>query len=78
MVWCGGQIEKELSDICTSILHLLDDFLIETATSGESKVFYYKMKGDYHRYLAEFKISGEKKDAADKTLIAYKEAQVRK
>lgn len=70
-----GVIEKELSDICTSILGLLDDYLIPTSGSGESKVFYLKMKGDYHRYLAEFKIGSDKKSAADKTLSAYKEAQ---
>lgn len=68
-------IEKELEDICGNILSLLDEHLIPTASSGESKVFYLKMKGDYHRYLAEFKTTSEKKDAADNTLSAYKEAQ---
>ncbi|KAI3816072.1 hypothetical protein L1987_15759 [Smallanthus sonchifolius] len=32
--------------------------------------------GDYHRYLAEFKTGGERKKAAESTLIAYKAAQV--
>lgn len=58
-------------------MKLLDDFLIPTASSGESKVFYLKMKGDYHRYLAEFKTGLERKEAADLTLLAYKSAQVR-
>lgn len=35
------------------------------------------MKGDYHRYLAEFKTSSDRKDAAEHTLLAYKAAQVR-
>lgn len=78
-IWVGGtavQVEKELSDICSSILSLLDEHLIPTASSGESKVFYLKMKGDYHRYLAEFKTSSDRKDAAEHTLLAYKAAQV--
>jgi 14-3-3 protein epsilon len=37
-------VEKELSEICASILQLLDEHLIPTASSGESKVFYLKMK----------------------------------
>ncbi len=54
---------------------MLDEFLIPTASNGESKVFYLKMKGDYHRYLAEFKTGGDRKDAAEQTLLAYKQAQ---
>lgn len=70
-------MEKELSEICQSILQLLDDHLIPTASTGESKVFYLKMKGDYHRYLAEFKTGADRKEAAEHTLLAYKAAQVR-
>ena len=68
-------MEKELQEICGSILSLLDDHLVPTASTGESKVFYLKMKGDYHRYLAEFKTGGERKEAAEHTLLAYKAAQ---
>uniref|UniRef100_A0A7S3XDS0 14-3-3 domain-containing protein n=1 Tax=Picocystis salinarum TaxID=88271 RepID=A0A7S3XDS0_9CHLO len=69
------QVEGELADICKSILALLDQNLIPTSTTGESKVFYLKMKGDYHRYLAEFLTGGERKAAAEDTLMAYKTAQ---
>jgi len=48
--------------------------LIPTASTGESKVFYYKMKGDYHRYLAEFASGNGRKEAAENSLIAYKSA----
>ncbi|KAI4366564.1 hypothetical protein MLD38_022426 [Melastoma candidum] len=71
-----AKIEGELSKICESILKLLDSRLIPSASSGDSKVFYLKMKGDYHRYLAEFKTAGERKEAAESTLNAYKAAQV--
>jgi len=68
------KVETELSDICHDILNVLDQHLIQTATTGESKVFYYKMKGDYHRYLAEFAAGNGRKEAAENSLIAYKSA----
>uniref|UniRef100_A0A8D2CV19 14-3-3 domain-containing protein n=1 Tax=Sciurus vulgaris TaxID=55149 RepID=A0A8D2CV19_SCIVU len=39
-----------------------------------SKVFYYTMKGDYHRYLAEFATGNDRKEAAENSLVAYKAA----
>ncbi|KAJ0789284.1 putative 14-3-3 protein [Helianthus annuus] len=72
-----SKIEKELSDICDGILKLLDLKLVPSAGSGDSKVFYLKMNGDYHRYLAEFKIVADRKETAESTLNAYKAAQVR-
>jgi len=71
-----AKVEQELSTICDSILNLLNTHLIPTSSTGESKVFYLKMKGDYHRYLAEFKTGAERKEAAESTLLAYKSAQV--
>ncbi|KAF9968464.1 14-3-3 protein [Mortierella alpina] len=68
------KIEEELADICKDILAVLDEHLIPHAELGESKVFYHKMKGDYHRYLAEFATGDERKTAADKSLEAYKAA----
>ncbi|KVI08597.1 hypothetical protein Ccrd_013033, partial [Cynara cardunculus var. scolymus] len=70
-----SKIESELSSICDGILKLLDSKLIGSASSGDSKVFYLKMKGDYYRYLAEFKTGSERKEAAENTLSAYKAAQ---
>lgn len=67
-------VEKELKEICQDILSLLDKHLIPSAATGESKVFYYKMKGDYHRYLAEFATGNDRKEAAENSLVAYKAA----
>ncbi|VEU19264.1 DEKNAAC100483 [Brettanomyces naardenensis] len=69
-----SKIESELTNICDDILTVLSEHLIPTAQSGESKVFYYKMKGDYHRYLAEFATGDKRKEAAEASLEAYKSA----
>ncbi|CAG8439847.1 7376_t:CDS:2 [Ambispora gerdemannii] len=68
------KIENELAKICEDILNVLDAHLIPSAATGESKVFYHKMKGDYHRYLAEFATGDKRKASADKSLEAYKAA----
>ena len=69
-----GQIEREMTDICQEILVLLSEFLIPNAQQGEGKVFFYKMKADYHRYIAEYTSGDEKNKAAQKALQAYTEA----
>ncbi|KAK9897015.1 14-3-3 protein [Cystobasidium minutum MCA 4210] len=68
------KIEAELAKICNDILQVLDDHLIKSAESGESKVFYHKMKGDYHRYLAEFSQGEQKKTSSEASLAAYEQA----
>lgn len=37
-------------------------------------VLSYARKGDYHRYLAEFATGNDRKEAAEKSLVAYKNA----
>jgi len=70
-----GKVEAELDKICKTILGLLDGKLIATASNGESKVFYQKMKADYYRYIAEFSDGQKKTDAAESARKAYEEAQ---
>merc|ERR1712141_319932 len=68
------KVEAELQKICDTILGLLDKNLIAKASTGESKVFYQKMKADYYRYIAEFSDGDGKKQAASKAEEAYKDA----
>uniref|UniRef100_A0AAX7V8X0 14-3-3 protein epsilon n=1 Tax=Astatotilapia calliptera TaxID=8154 RepID=A0AAX7V8X0_ASTCA len=68
------KVEKELKNICNEILEALERHLLPSAKIGESKVFYNKMKGDYHRYLAEFATGNDRKEAAENSLVAYKAA----
>merc|ERR1712187_612468 len=63
-----------MGKICDTILGLLDTHLIVKATSGESKVFYQKMKADYYRYIAEFSDGDKKTNAAEGARVAYEDA----
>ncbi|CAJ1954645.1 unnamed protein product [Cylindrotheca closterium] len=68
------KIETELVDICNDILGVIEESLIPNSTAEEAKVFYYKMKGDYHRYLSEFQVGDVRKESAGAALDAYQAA----
>merc|ERR1712084_150427 len=70
----GAKIESELVEICDDILSIIEENLIPNSTSEEAKVFYYKMKGDYHRYLSEFQQGDTRKSSASSALDAYQSA----
>ena len=55
-----NQLEPELTNICQDCLDLLTEFLIPNSQDGEGKCFFYKMKGDYYRYIAEYATSEKK------------------
>ena len=49
-----GRVEVELEQMCRQLVGLLDGHLLPGCTEDtEATVFYLKMKGDYHRYVAE-------------------------
>lgn len=71
------KIEKELKDICSEVLRLLDETLIPKAKDSQafdSQVFYLKMKGDYYRYLAEVSQGSNRDEVVDSSRAAYQEA----
>ncbi|XP_019242692.1 PREDICTED: 14-3-3-like protein [Nicotiana attenuata] len=48
---------------------------LETAViSSIARQFAFKMKGDYYRYLAEFKSGNDRKEATDQSLQAFEAA----
>ncbi|CAI9294418.1 unnamed protein product [Lactuca saligna] len=49
------EVETELSNVYGDIMTVIDKHLIPSSSVGQSIIFYYKMKGDYYRYLVEFK-----------------------
>lgn len=73
------KVETELDTTCNEVLHLLDKYLIKTGPDGcsdEERVFYLKMKGDYWRYIAEYKAEqgSERQKAIEAAEAAYAEA----
>ena len=52
------KIEKELFDQCMSIVDIVKNQCMHVASTDETKAFFYKMIGDYYRYVAE--CAGEK------------------
>lgn len=69
------KIESELDAICKEIIDLLETKLIKAASGDiQMEVFYWKMKGDYHRYIAEYATGDKHKTAADNAFEAYDHA----
>lgn len=68
------KVESELNKICQEILTLLSDKLLTRTTDSESRVFYFKMKGDYYRYISEFSNEEGKKVSAEQAEDSYKRA----
>ena len=62
------RIEGELDKFCDDILDLLENTLVKNSTSAESKVFFLKMKGDYHRYISEYASGDNHQKASDNAL----------
>eukprot|EP00058_Branchiostoma_floridae_P015305 XP_002600793.1 hypothetical protein BRAFLDRAFT_282521 [Branchiostoma floridae] len=61
--WLRERVETEMKGLCGDVLSLLDRLLEGDNIDDEAQVFYYKMKGDYYRYLAEI-TEGEHKAMA--------------
>jgi len=69
-----GRVENELEKICQELLQILEDFLLPKDNTTEGQVFYWKMAGDYYRYLAEFASGEDRKEKALKAQKKYEEA----
>lgn len=72
-------VEGELKEKCNEVLKLIKNLLavVEDATNQEeAKVFYYKMQGDYYRYLVEIEDSdsGDRKTLSEESKKAYEQA----
>jgi 14-3-3 protein epsilon len=67
-------LETEIFDICKNVISLINNFLLTKTILDESKIFFLKMKGDYYRYLCEFKSLSENKNYVEESEKNYKMA----
>jgi len=69
-----SKVEGEMSKLCNDAFSVLDK-VISTAEAEEFKIYFYKMKGDYNRYMAEVSQEGElKQKVTEEGLKAYQTA----
>lgn len=70
-----SKVAAELSKICNDIIDLLSKHLLENVKEdAEANVFYWKMKGDYYRYLSEFSDEPHKTSTTEAAKDAYTKA----
>jgi len=68
-------VQGEIRQTCEEVIGLLDSLLIPNEPSFEGRTFFWKMKGDYNRYWAEFARGEERETVAQNALNAYNAAQ---
>lgn len=71
-------VENKLINFCNEIIGFINDKLLKNEKNPKAIIFYLKMKGDYHRYLAEFQVEKTKEKevvpSAMEASKAYEEA----
>jgi len=68
-------IENDVRVICFEIISIVDNFIIphfdHESIKDEDRVFWFKLKGDYYRYMAEFEKQTKRKDSQEKSYESY-------
>ena len=70
-----GKIETELYNNCISIVNTVKNKCMPLASDDESKAFFYKMIGDYYRYVAESANEAILEEVKNGALEGYQNAQ---
>ena len=64
-------IESELKKVCVFAISAIDEHLLKSAETAESRVFYLKIKADYYRYTGEVSTGTELEEISAKALETY-------
>jgi len=67
-------LEDNLNAVCNEIIKIMDEKIISVSDAVESKIFWYKMKGDYYRYIAEYEHESRKELAQNESFRSYETA----
>ena len=70
------RVEEEISEIVSLMINLIDEYLLKDIEDYENAVFYYKLKADYFRYIAEISKGRDKEEALKETEDNYQQAYV--
>ena len=68
------KVFKELNKNCSSVINSIDEYLLKIAKDDEAIVFYYKIKGDFNRYIVKYSEGKIKLKAENSATKAYTEA----
>ena len=68
-------VMKELIELCNRAITMIKEYLLDQAHVAESEAFYFKMLGDYERYLAEFLQGRTQYEAEQDALYHYELAE---
>jgi len=69
------RIEAELFDQCIKIVKIVRDSCMQVASTDETRAFFYKMVGDYYRYVAECATGDKLEQVKNGALDNYNLAQ---
>ena len=64
-------IETSLDFVMKRIILIINESLIPNSNEMEGKIFFYKMKGDYYRYSAEYQSGDNRKESTSRASEAY-------
>ena len=70
------QIMEELYTKCILIVNIVKNKCMKLSVEDESKAFFYKMIGDYYRYVAESSTQESLAEVKGGALEGYKQAQI--
>ena len=68
------KVVEEMQGICDQVVADIDTYYLPKAKDSESLVFFYKMKADYYRYMAEVTDSDRLESIKKSALDVYEKA----